>query len=141
MNTSPRHGRTSADTTAPAYIDAGGDCRRTGYRRSSPVRGEDQGSPHRRGVRVPRLPYPTAAQARNDEQAIRLHLAIAEGTSHREGQGADDHHTGHEQTTRRSARSAQPGTSGVGQLLPARLLEGTLLLPAPVHLAAGSGVA
>ena len=35
-------------------------------------------------------------ETRHEGQAIRLHLAVEEGTCLRQGQGADDHSTGHE---------------------------------------------
>ena len=41
----------------------------------APVGGEDDDRPHRRGVRLPRLPHPAADQARI-EQGVRLHLAV-----------------------------------------------------------------
>ena len=45
---------------------------------SAPVGSEDEDLPHRRGLRLPRLPHPAAPQARHG-QALRLHLPVQEG--------------------------------------------------------------
>ena len=86
----------------------------------APVGGEDDDRPHRRGLRLPRLPHPAATQARLD-QAVRLHLAIEESARLDQGQGEDDHPT--EARTNRSQSccagstrccGAGPTTSGTG---------------------------
>ena len=57
---------------------------------------KDDDRPHRRGVRVSRLPHPAATQKRI-EQGFRLHLAVEEGAHLHHGQSEDDHQTGNEQ--------------------------------------------
>src|SRR5512132_1856474 len=59
-----------------------------GTDRASPVGGQDEDHPHRRGVRLPGLPHPAAAPARH-EPAVRLHLPVEEGPCGHHRQGAD----------------------------------------------------
>ena len=54
---------------------------------AAPVGGEDEDRPHRRGLRLPRVPHPAAPEARHG-QALRLHLPLEEGARLDQGQGA-----------------------------------------------------
>ena len=92
--------------------------------------------PHRRGLRLPRVPHPAAPEARHG-QALRLHLPVEEGARLDQGQGAGDDQGGDEPAARGPAAPAQPGAAGLDQLLPARRVEGDLRLPARLHLAQG----
>ena len=67
------------------------------YGGPSAQRGQDECVPHRRGVRLPRLPHPAASEE-GVEQGVRLHVAVEEVTDFNHGQGEGDHGTGNEPT-------------------------------------------
>ena len=54
----------------------------------APVGREDEGLPHRRGLRLSRLAHPASAEARH-HQTLRLHLPVEEGAARRLRPGAD----------------------------------------------------
>lgn len=85
------------------------------------------------------LPHPATAQARQRE-ADHLHLSDQGRALLGQVQGADGHPAGTEQAARRPVAPARAGPAGLGQLLPARRLQGHLRLPAPLHLASGAVV-
>ena len=66
---------TRADAEA-LWDEVGGGARADG---PAPVGGEDEGLPHRRGVRLPRLAHPAPRLARSNRQASDLHLPVEEG--------------------------------------------------------------
>src|ERR671919_773064 len=74
----------------------------------APVGGEDNDRPHRRRVRLLGLPHPAATPARIG-QAVRVHLAVKEGTRLHQGQGASDHPRRHQPTARSRAPPTEPG--------------------------------
>ena len=61
---------------------AGGGGGGAGPDGAAPVRGEDEDLPHRRGLRLPRVPHPAATEARHG-QALGLHLPVQEGLGRR----------------------------------------------------------
>ena len=54
---------------------------------------KDEGLPHRRGVRLPRLAHPASGLAESLRETSRLHLSVEEGLGLRHGQGAEAHPT------------------------------------------------
>ena len=74
---------------ADALWDEVGDGARTDG--PAPVGREDQGLPHRRGVRLPRLAHPAPRLAKPNREESGLHLPVEEDArvDHRQGAGAD----------------------------------------------------
>src|SRR3954451_16467394 len=104
--------------------------------RATPVGGENEGLPPRRGLRLPRGPHPAETEAWN-HQARGLHLPVEEGTrlDRRAGPRVDPQVSTSD--TCRPAAPAQPGAAGLVHLLSIRRVEGDVRLPRPVHLAPG----
>ena len=104
------------------------------------VGGEDEDRPHRRGLRLPRVPHPAAPEARHG-QAVRLHLPVEEGARldrrRRCGRSPDGIAT----DPRRPAAPAQPGAAGLGHYFRHGVAKRDLRLPAPLHLAPGRRLA
>ena len=101
---------------------------------SWPVGGQDEDHPHRRGVRLPRLPHPAAAPGRH-EPAVHLHLPVQEGPPGHRGQGADPDPPNSEPITGGPAVPAQPGAAGLVCLLPLWSVQRHLRLPGGLRLA------
>ena len=103
----------------------------------TPVRGQDQGQPHRRGPRFSGLPHPAEASERHD-QACGLYLPVEEGPRghHRSGPHADP--TDSSSVARRPAAPAQSGAAGLVHLLQTRRIEGDLRLPRRVRVASSA---
>ena len=55
----------------------------------APVGGEDEGLPHRRGLRLPRVPHPARAKRGRTGKTAGLHLPVEEGAGLDQGQGAE----------------------------------------------------
>jgi len=106
----------------------------------APVGGEDDGLPHRSGLRLPRLPPPAAPEARHGE-ALRLPLPLEEGVGLDRGQGANADPMGHEPLLGGPVAPAQPGAAGMDQLLPLRRVQSDLQLPACLRVAQGRRMA
>jgi RNA-directed DNA polymerase len=96
--------------------------------------------PHRRGLRLFGLSHPAEAQARRGE-AHRVHLPVQVRPGGGQGEGAGAHPRRHEPTARSPAAPAESGAAGLGQLLPARRVQGHLRLPERLQLAAGGQLA
>lgn len=64
----------------------------------------------------------SVARARDEGNAVRVHVAVEEGTRLHQSQSARDHKAGIESPARPHPEAAQLGCSGVDQLLPARCL-------------------
>jgi hypothetical protein len=87
---------------------------------------------HIAGTPRPARPGPRIQQRPRDD---------AEGLGLRRRQGAHDHPAGNEPAAQRPAVPAQPAAAGLDQLLPARGLKQSLLLPEPLHVAPGHQMA
>ena len=86
--------------------------------------GENPGSPHRRGLHVPRLRHPQTAETRNLE-AVRVHHAIQEGHPGHQGQGVgQDVQVNPPPGSRRADPQPEQVPGGLGELLPARGVQG-----------------
>src|SRR6266545_3308762 len=97
---------------------------------------KDEDRPHRRGLRLSRVPHPAAPKARHG-QAPRLHLPRQEGVGGGEGEAPGAVPAGQKPATRRPTAPAQPGAARMDQLLQARGVQGDLQLPTRLRLAAG----
>jgi site-specific DNA recombinase len=86
----------------------------------APVGSQDQDLPPGRGVRLPRVPHPAAAQTRRTRTARGLHLAVQEGPCGRQGQGARADQSRQRPAARWPAGPPQPGPARLDQLLPLR---------------------
>ena len=78
--------------------------------------------PHRRGLRLPRLPHPAAGR-RDDKRFVYTYAPRRRCLDQGQGEGADP--TGHDQPARPTCCAGQPGAAGLGHLLPARRVQGT----------------
>jgi RNA-directed DNA polymerase len=101
---------------------------------------ENHRGPHRRRVRLPRVPHPAAPEA-GHRKAIRLHLRGQEVGGLDPPQGQGDHETRHEPRIRRPAAPAQSGAAGLDGLLPSRGGQGHFRTPAPLHVEPGHPMA
>ena len=97
--------------------------------RAAPVGGEDDDRPHRRGVRLPRLPHPAADQARVDDKRYVYTWPSKKALASIKAKVQGDHPSRHEPAARRPAAPAQPGAAGLDHLLPARRVQADLQLP------------
>ncbi len=86
----------------------------------APIGREDEGRSHRRGVRLPGIPYPAAILAWSARQASGLCLPIQEGTRLRDGEDQVAYSPQQASNARRSALPAQPGIAGLVYLFPPR---------------------
>jgi retron-type reverse transcriptase len=99
---------------------AGGVGSRARPHGAAAVRGEDPRRPHRPGLRLPRLPHPSATETRNPE-AVRLHHPVQEGRAGRQGQGAlQDAQVNPAPESGRADHQLEPDPAGMGNLLSAR---------------------
>ena len=110
--------------------------------RLAPVGREDEGLPHRRGVRLPRMAHPAAilARSRPARQAVYTYpskKALASVI----GQGQIAHPPQQASNARRPAAAAQPGAAGLVQLLPTRRVRAHVQLPGPLRVVASGLVA
>jgi len=115
---------------------AGGGRSGAGRDGPTPIRGQDEDRPPRRGLRLPGASHPAAPQARFDK-APPLHLPVQGRPGGHQDQGADGDSGGEERTARHPAGPAQPGAAGMDQLLPPRGVQGDLQLSARLRLATG----
>ena len=76
------------------------------------------------GLRLPRFSHPPDAKTR-DGQVLRLHRGVQEGDRLDQGQGADtDQQIDPAHEPGRTAHQYRPGPAGVGELFPARSVQG-----------------
>ena len=88
--------------------------------------GENPCRAHRRGLRLPRLPHPADAETRN-EQVPRLHHTLPEIGTEGSGPGAgQDVQINPEHGSGRADRRLEPVLAGMGELLPARGVQGNV---------------
>src|SRR5215213_3359293 len=87
--------------------------------RPAPVGGEDEGVPHRRGLRLPGLPHPAEKETRHG-QTCGLHLPVEEGSRLHRRSGPHAHPQIITSDPCGLAAPAQPGHPGLVQLLSAR---------------------
>ena len=85
---------------------------------AAPVGGEDPDRPHRRGLRLPRLPHPAATQARQPAKRYVYTYPSKTSLAAVKAQGQGDHPAEHEPDARQPAAPAQPGAAGLERLLP-----------------------
>ncbi len=106
-----------------------------------PVGSQDQGVPHRRGVRLPGMAYPTSLLARTSRQESRLHLPVQTELALSDGQDTAAHPPTTTSNARRPAARRQPDAAGMVQLLPPRRVVTDVQLPRPLRLLADRRVA
>jgi retron-type reverse transcriptase len=118
-----RFRRRGQGRAAPRRAAARGGGRRLGPSGAAVVTGQDPGGPHRRRVRLPRLPHPPDAETRNN-QVVRLHQAVEEGDRFDQGQGTDhDLQIQPAHAAGRPAAIPRPDAARVGELLPTRRVQ------------------
>ncbi len=102
--------------------------------------GENQGGPHRRGLHIPRLRHPQDAQAGNSE-VLRLYHAVQEGHPGDQGQGVgQDVQVNPPPGSRRADPQPEQVPGGLGELFPARSVQGGIQRHRQPHVAAADAL-
>ena len=101
---------------------------------------EDEGLPHRRGVRLPGMAHPASALEKPDRQDRCLHLPVEEvvGFHRRQDQTADP--PSETSNARRPAAPIEPGAAGMVHLLPSRGIQTHLRLCRSLRVLARRGL-